>query len=263
MFRSNKGVAVDLSGRTIVVTGGSRGIGAATVRLLAQHGAAVALIARDPDALPETLRPDVSVFTADVTDEVAMVAAFAAIEARFGRIDGLFANAGVGLAEGPVHELSGADWDLVMTTNVRGVYVALRETLRRMVAAGQGGSIVCTGSCVVGAAVPGVGAAYHASKGAVEAMARNIAVDYGQYGIRCNALSPGATETELMWTSVPEHEIQAARAEVAGCAPLGRVAEPEDIARAALWLLSDEAAYVTGATLAVDGGVNALSVLPA
>jgi NAD(P)-dependent dehydrogenase (short-subunit alcohol dehydrogenase family) len=253
----------DFSGRTVVVTGGSTGIGAATVRALAAHGADVALIARTPAAVPDEVRSVASIFEADVTDEESMVVAFSDIEARFGRIDGLFANAGIGLAEGPVHELSGADWDLVMTTNVRGIYVAVRETLKRMIGAGRGGSIVCTGSCVVGAAVPGVGAAYHASKGAVEAMARNIAVDYGPYGIRCNALSPGATETELMWTSVPVEDIPAARADVAACVPLARVGQPEDIARAALWLLSEESSYVTGATLTVDGGVNALSVLPA
>jgi NAD(P)-dependent dehydrogenase (short-subunit alcohol dehydrogenase family) len=252
----------DFTGRTVVVTGGSTGIGAATVRALSARGADVALIARAPADVAPDLKAVATIFEADVTDEQSLVVAFTDIESRYGHIDGLFANAGIGLAEGPVHELSGADWDLVMTTNVRGVYVAARETLKRMIVSGRGGSIVCTGSCVVGAAVPGVGAAYHASKGAVEAMARNIAVDYGRYGIRCNALSPGATDTELMWTNVPVEEIPAARAEVAACAPLGRVAQPEDMARAAVWLLSDESAYVTGTTLTVDGGVNALSVLP-
>jgi NAD(P)-dependent dehydrogenase (short-subunit alcohol dehydrogenase family) len=254
---------MDFAGRTIVVTGGSTGIGAATVRMLLDLGADVALIARDPAGLDADIQKRAAVVCGDVTDEEAMVAAFTEIDARFGHIDGLFANAGIGLPEGPVHELDGADWDLVMTTNVRGVYVALRETLKRMVVSGRGGSIVCTGSCVVGAAVPGAGAAYHASKGAVEAMSRNIAVDYGKYGIRCNALSPGATETDLMWANVPADEIPAARAEVAASAPLGRVADPIDIARVAVWLLSDESAYVTGGTVTADGGVNALSVLPA
>jgi NAD(P)-dependent dehydrogenase (short-subunit alcohol dehydrogenase family) len=254
---------MDFAGRTIAVTGGTTGIGAATVRLLADLGADVALLARDPEGVDSEIRQTAAVVRADVTEEASMVEAFAEIHARFGHIDGLFANAGIGLAEGPIHELQSADWDLVMTTNVRGVYVAVRETLKQMVARGSGGSIVCTGSCVVGAAVPGAGAAYHASKGAVEAMSRNIAVDYGRYGIRCNALSPGATETDLMWASVPEDEIPAARAEVAASAPLGRVADPIDIARVAVWLLSDESGYVTGATVTADGGVNALSVLPA
>jgi NAD(P)-dependent dehydrogenase (short-subunit alcohol dehydrogenase family) len=254
---------MDFTHRNVVVTGGSTGIGAAAVRMLVDLGADVAVIVRDPDALATDLRTQTAVLRGDVTDEASIVAAFAEIEARFGHIDGLFANAGIGLPEGPVHELSGDDWDLTMTTNARGVYVAVRETLRRMVDVGRGGSIVCTGSCVVGAAVPGAGAAYHASKGAVEAMSRSIAVDYGKYGIRCNALSPGATETDLMWASVPEDEIPAARAEVAASAPLGRVADPIDIARVAVWLLSDESAYVTGSTVTADGGVNALSVLPA
>jgi|SRR5665213_1148608 len=150
-----------------------------------------------------------------------------------------------------------------MTTNARGVYVCLREALQRMVLTDRGGSIVCTTSCVVGAAVPGAGTAYHASKGAVDAMVRSIAVDYGPRGIRCNALSPGATETELMWASVPFDDIPAARAAVGGSIPLRRLAEPDEVARAAVWLLPDDSAYLNGATLAVDGGVNAQSIPPA
>lgn len=253
---------MDFHGRTVVVTGGTRGIGRAAVRLLAERGANVALIARDPDGV-DLDGLGASVFAADVTDEAAMVAAYDAIEERFGTPDALFANAGIALAEGPLHELPPQTWDLVMTTNVRGVYVAVREALRRMVSAGRAGSILCTTSCVVGAAVPRAGATYHASKGAVDALVRSIAVDYAKYGIRCNALSPGATETTLMWAGVDPDEIPQARATVAGSIPLGRVADPDDIARAAVWILSDEAAYMTGATLSIDGGVNALSVLPA
>jgi NAD(P)-dependent dehydrogenase (short-subunit alcohol dehydrogenase family) len=253
---------VDFHGRTVVVTGGTRGIGRATVQLLSERGANVAVLARDPRQV-EAAGLAASVFPADVTDEAAMVAAYDAIENRFGPPDALFANAGIAMPEGPLHELAPQTWDLIMATNVRGVYVAVRETLRRMVSAGRGGSILCTTSCVVGAAVPRAGAAYHASKGAVEALVRSIAVDYARYGIRCNALSPGATETSLMWAGVDPDEIPEARAAVAGAIPLGRVADPADIARAAAWILSDEAAYMTGSTLAIDGGVNALSVLPA
>lgn len=253
---------MDFHGRTVVVTGGTRGIGRATVQLLSERGANVAVLARDPRQV-EAAGLAASVFPADVTDEAAMVAAYDAIENRFGPPDALFANAGIAMPEGPLHELAPQTWDLIMATNVRGVYVAVRETLRRMVSAGRGGSILCTTSCVVGAAVPRAGAAYHASKGAVEALVRSIAVDYARYGIRCNALSPGATETSLMWAGVDPDEIPEARAAVAGAIPLGRVADPADIARAAAWILSDEAAYMTGSTLAIDGGVNALSVLPA
>lgn len=253
----------DLDARTIVVTGGSRGIGRATVELLVQEGATVALIAKGsepPDAL--TRSAGVAVFDADVTDEGAVVAAFAAIEERLGRIDGLFANAGIGLPEGPLHALASESWDLILATDLRGTYVPVRESLKRMVAAGRG-CIVCTTSVVVQAAIAGAGSAYHAAKGGVEAMVRSVAVDYGSLGIRCNALSPGATETDLMWVSVPGEQIPALRAAVGESVPLGRLADPAEVARAAVWLLSDASSYVTGTTLLVDGGVTAKSVLPA
>ena len=197
-----------------------------------------------------------------MTDEEALVGAFAAISDRLGDICGLFANAGIALPEGPVHQLSSADWDLVIATHLRGSYVSARETLTQMVDRGVAGSIVFTSSCVVQNAVPGVGGAYHAAKGALEALSRSIAVDYGGYGIRCNSIAPGATETELMWTGVPASDREAARSSVTERVVLGRVADPREIARAAVWLLSEDSSYVTGTTLVVDGGVGALSVLP-
>lgn len=247
-----------------MVTGGSRGIGRAAVELLVEHGAVVALIASGSEpsevALPAA---GVTVLGADVTDERAVVAAFEAIDERLGAVDGLFANAGIGLAEGPIHTLAPEAWDLVLATDLRGTYVPVRETLRRMVAAGRPGSIVCTTSVVVQAAIAGAGSAYHAAKGAVEAMVRSVAVDYGHHGIRCNALSPGATETDLMWVAVSDDEISTVRRAVGESVPLGRLADPVEVARAAVWLLSDASSYVTGTTLLVDGGVTAKSVLPA
>ncbi len=252
-----------LADRTYVVTGGSRGIGRAAVELLRQEGASVAVIARESSALREVEEVTGAVaFPADVTDEAAVVAAFAAVEDRFGDIHGLFANAGIALLEGPVHELPSSSWDLVITTHLRGSYVSAREVLTRMVDRGVAGSIVFTSSCVVQNAVPGVGGAYHAAKGALEALGRSIAVDYGRHGIRCNSIAPGATETALMWTGVAEADKEAARAAVADSVVLHRVADPLEIGRAAVWLLSDASSYVTGATLVVDGGVGALSVLP-
>jgi 3-oxoacyl-[acyl-carrier protein] reductase len=251
-----------LEGTTVVVTGGSRGIGRATVELLLDSGANVAVLARDSEALRETARLGAVTYPADVTDEAAVVAAFAGIEQRFGDIHGLFANAGIGVLEGPVHLLPSPGWDRVIATNLRGTYVCLRETLTRMMARNHGGSIVCTSSCVAQTAIPGVGSAYHASKGAVEAMVRSVAVDYGRHGIRCNAISPGATDTQLMWTGVGQSDLDAVRQQVAASIVLGRVADPAEIARAAVWLLSDSASYVTGSTLVVDGGVTITSVLP-
>lgn len=250
-------------GRTYVVTGGSRGIGLAAVELLRRGGANVAVIARESARLRavETTTGAVA-FPADVTDEAALVAAFADITARFGEIHGLFANAGIALLEGPVHLLPPSDWDRVIATHLRGSYVSAREVLAHMVDRSIPGSIVFTSSCVVQNAVPGVGGAYHAAKGALEALARSIAVDYGRHGIRCNSISPGATETDLMWTGVPSAEVDLAREVVSRSVVLGRIADPLEIGRAAVWLLSDESSYVTGSTLVVDGGVGATSVLP-
>jgi NAD(P)-dependent dehydrogenase (short-subunit alcohol dehydrogenase family) len=249
--------------RTVVVTGGSRGIGRAAVELLRRDGANVAVLARESAALHEVEQTTGAVaFPTDVMDDQAVVDAFVAVDRRFGPIYGLFANAGIGILEGPVHLLPPSEWDRVIATNLRGSYVPAREALARMVDQKIQGSIVFTSSCVVQNAVPGVGSAYHAAKGALEAMARSIAVDYGAYGIRCNAISPGATETELMWTGVPTGELESARKTVGERVALGRVADPVEIGRAAVWLLSDESSYVTGSTLVIDGGVGATSVLP-
>jgi NAD(P)-dependent dehydrogenase (short-subunit alcohol dehydrogenase family) len=252
-----------MNGKTVVVTGGSRGIGEAAVQLLRAEGANVAVIARESASLRRVEETTGAVaFAADVTDEPAVVEAFSNIDRRFGTVHGLFANAGTALLEGPLHMLAPADWDLVIATNLRGSYVPARETLARFVRSGTAGTMVFTSSCVVQSAVPGVGSAYHAAKGALEAMARSIAVDYGKYGIRCNSISPGATETELMWTGVTADELEGARKSVSKSVLLGRVADPLEIARAAVWLLSDASSYVTGANLVVDGGVGATSVLP-
>ncbi len=251
-----------LAGMTVVVTGGSRGIGRAAVELLLESRANVAVLARDSEALRHTARLGAAAYAADVADEAAVADAFTSVEQRFGDIHGLFANAGLGLLEGPLHMLPPPNWDRVIATNVRGTYLCLRETLTRMIARRHGGSLVCTSSCVAQTAIPGVGSAYHASKGAVEAMVRSVSVDYGRFGIRCNAISPGATDTDLMWTGIDANDLDAVRQRVAESITLGRVADPVEIARAAVWLLSSDASYVTGSTVVVDGGVTVTSVLP-
>jgi len=121
----------------------------------------------------------------------------------------------------------------------------------------DGGSIVCVSSPLAVVATPGGSGAYSASKGGVSALVRSLAVDYARRGIRVNALLPGPTETDLMWATVSAEEIDSTRELVAGEVPLGRLATPEEVARAAIWLLSDEASYVTGAQLPCDGGVLA------
>jgi NAD(P)-dependent dehydrogenase (short-subunit alcohol dehydrogenase family) len=119
-----------------------------------------------------------------------------------------------------------------------------------------GGSIVCLSSPFAHVAAPATGA-YASSKGGISALVRALAVDYGRQGIRVNAVLPGPTETSLMWANVPADEVEATRRTIEHDVPVARLADPSEPARAALWLLSDQASYVTGAQLACDGGVSA------
>jgi NAD(P)-dependent dehydrogenase (short-subunit alcohol dehydrogenase family) len=254
---------MNFEGQTIIVTGGTSGIGRAVVDLLAKRGAQVALIARNPEkgrAVVEATGADL--FEADIQDETAMVEAFRAIDDYYERIDGLVANAGIALPEGLLHTVPSHTWDRIEGVDLRGTYLTVREALTRMVRQGAG-SIVCISSVVAHSAIPGAGSAYAAAKGAIEAFVRSVAVDYGGFGVRCNAVAPGATETPMMWVNVPSEEIPEVRSTLEMAVPLGRLAEPIDISQGIVWLLSNEAAYITGATLIIDGGVTARSVLPA
>jgi NAD(P)-dependent dehydrogenase (short-subunit alcohol dehydrogenase family) len=247
------------SGRTIVVTGGISGMGRATVELLRERGAGVAVIDwKAPEAGKELERATgATVFDADVSREEEMVRAFEAIDSRFERVDGLFSNAGIARTEGLIHEESAESWDEVIGVNLRGTFLAVREAVKRMVAHGRGGAIVCTSSAVAEAAIPGGTNAYTASKGGINALVRQVAVDYAGRNIRINAVAPGAVDTPLMWDTTPPDSVKAMRSTIDSEVPLGKIGRPIDVAHAVAWLLSDEAAYVTGAVYLVDGGVSA------
>jgi meso-butanediol dehydrogenase/(S,S)-butanediol dehydrogenase/diacetyl reductase len=249
---------MDFSGRTIVVAGGASGMGRATVELLRQRGADVAVIDRNVDLLADTARATgAGIFTADVGDAQQVDAAFSGIDRQYGRIDGLFCSAGIARVELPVHESDVDVWDDVLRVNLRGTFLVVRQAMRRMVAQDRPGAIVCTASVVAHAAIPGGGAAYTASKAAINGFVRQVAVDYAGRGIRINAVAPGAIDTALMWATTPLDQLAVMRATIDREVPLGRIGQPVDIARMVAWLLSDEAAYVTGATYLVDGGAAA------
>jgi NAD(P)-dependent dehydrogenase (short-subunit alcohol dehydrogenase family) len=245
----------------VVVTGAASGIGAATARLAAERGYAVALLDRDDagvQAGAQALTDDGAVaigLACDVGAERAVDDAFATA-ARLGPLHGVVASAAIDRG-GLVHELDASRWDEVIAVNLRGAFLTCRAALRQLVEAGGGGSIVCVSSPFALVAAPGGVGAYSASKGGTSALVRALAVDYGSHGIRVNAILPGPTETPLMWANVPAQERETARATIRREVPLGRLAEPEEPARAALWLLSDEAAFVTGTQLVCDGGVLA------
>ncbi len=253
---------MELTGLVIALTGGTSGIGRATVDHLRSLGAEVALIARNPEKAERVATETGAVpFVADVTDEAAMIRAFDGIYERWGRLDGVVANAGLNIPEGLVHKLSTETYEQVVATDVRGTFLTVREALSRMVPSGRGGSVVCVSSVMAHGGIPGGGSVYTAAKGAVEAFVRSVAIDYAPYGIRVNALAPGAIETEMMWVTVPPEQVDTMRATINREIPLGRLGTPLDIARAVAWLVSPESDYVTGTTLMVDGGVRARLIL--
>jgi NAD(P)-dependent dehydrogenase (short-subunit alcohol dehydrogenase family) len=193
----------------------------------------------------------------DVTCEEQVAESFEKIAREAGAIYGLFANAGIDMG-GYIHELPLASWRSVLDVNLTGVFLTCKYGLQSMLTTNGPGSIVCTSSPTASVAMAGGAAgAYSATKAGISALVRCMAIDYASYGIRVNAVVPGATETNLMWSNVPVQHITDMRAKVSQEIPLGRLADPEDPARAVAWLLSDDSAYVTGSHLVCDGGLLA------
>ncbi len=255
---------------TILVTGAGSGIGRAVALASASRGARVGVLDIDTAAADEVAAEarhagaaDALAVTCDVGDEAAVAEAFARCEKVLGTPDGLHANAGIEVNH-PAHLMPYGDWQRVLRINLTGVFLTCTAAVRMMLAAGRAGSIVCTSSpsAFTGFAGGGNGA-YGASKGGVSAFVRSLAIDYAPHGIRVNAVVPGATDTPLLLVGVASEERQAARDELlreaARQIPLGRLGRPDEIAAAAVWLLSDEASYVTGAHLVCDGGLMARS----
>jgi NAD(P)-dependent dehydrogenase (short-subunit alcohol dehydrogenase family) len=242
--------------RTIVVTGGANGIGRAVALLCAARGDRVAILDKDAAEVGSSLP-----LLCDVTDETQVESAFEQIVARLGTPWGVFANAGIDLG-GPLHELDIARWQRLIDTNLTGIFLTCKHALRLMVEAGAGGSVVCTSSVAAFAGfAAGGAAAYSATKGGVSSLVRCLAVDYARYGIRVNAVAPGSTETRMMWNNVDPEQVPRLREQLCREIPLGRIAEPEEPARAVAWLLSDDSSYITGTHLVCDGGVLAKSAL--
>jgi len=250
--------------RTIVVTGGGAGIGRAVAMLAAARGDRVAVLDIVESSAQQTAADALGAgadralgIACDVSSEESVQAAFENIASGLGPLYGVFANAGMD-AGGFVHELPWEVWRRVTDTNLTGVFLTCKYGLRQMLAGGQPGSIVCTSSpaASVGFAA-GAAGAYSASKGGISALVRCMAVDYARYGIRVNAVVPGATETKLMWANVEPAARPAMRQRICEEVPLGRLASPEEPARAVVWLLSEESSYVTGSHLVCDGGILA------
>jgi 3-oxoacyl-[acyl-carrier protein] reductase len=242
-----------LDGQTALVTGGSRGIGRAICVELAREGASVVVNyrarAEEAAATAEEIRNaggTAEVCAADVADE-AQSRALAAFAIRtYGRLDILVCNAGI-VRDQLLGAMKVDEWDDVMRTNVRGVFLPIREALPRMMSQ-RSGSIVLLSS--VAADRGGRGHAnYVASKGAINAMTKSLAIELAPRGIRVNAVAPGIIETEMT------HRIRTfGEAEISGQIPLKRYGKPEDVARAVRFLASPDASYITGQIVGVTGG---------
>jgi NAD(P)-dependent dehydrogenase (short-subunit alcohol dehydrogenase family) len=239
-----------LTDKIALVTGASRGIGAAAARLFAREGATVVLAARTESALKALAEdiPGASYVVTDLGDTASIGQAVATVLKRHGRLDVAFNNAGVGVPPHPIADFPEDDFDLVMRVNLKGVFYAVSAEVTAMTA---GGAIVNTssvGSLIGNPALP----AYGAAKRAVNSITESAAVTYAPAGIRVNAIAPGLTVTEMVedWNRHDPGVID----RIVANTPLGRAAEPAEIAEAAAWLLSDRASYVTGVVLPVTGG---------
>jgi NAD(P)-dependent dehydrogenase (short-subunit alcohol dehydrogenase family) len=238
-----------------VVTGGGSGIGLATSSRLISDGFRVAVLDMDGDAAKSAAGGEGLGISANVAEPAQVEAAFAQILAEFGRVDVLVNNAGI--TGGPnatrCHETSVEDWELVQAVNVRGPYLCSRAALPTMIT--QGSGHIITVASVAGMIVFPGRCAYVASKGAALMFAKSLAVDYAKDGIRSNAICPGMVYTPMTAWRLDQDEQRAA---IDRMIPIGRVAQPEDIADAIALLASGRLGYMTGSALTLDGGWSAI-----
>ena len=240
-----------LLGKRVLVTGGSRGLGRAIVVALARAGARVGFTFRsrveDAEETRRLAGEGTLVFQGDVADAAHASATVAACVAAWGGLDGLVCNAAV-VQIVPMAMLEEADWDACMNTNVKGTYLFARAALRPMIKA-RAGRIVCVGS-LGGSRVLDAPVHYAASKAALAGFVAALAKEVGRYGVGVQLLQPGLLESGLS-ARLPKHRVDAYRAQAA----LGRLGGLDEVAAAATWLLSDEAALLTGMPLVIDGGL--------
>jgi NAD(P)-dependent dehydrogenase (short-subunit alcohol dehydrogenase family) len=251
-----------LDGKVAVITGAAGGIGREAAILFSAEGASVCVADVDPEKGEATAAECREAFfqQVDVADSDSVAAMYAATAERYGGVDVLYNNAGIMPADdASVLETEPDAWERVLGVNAKGVYLCCRHGIPRLLERG-GGSVINVASFValVGAATSQI--AYTASKGAVLSLTRELAVEFARRGVRVNALCPGPVETPLLLRLFEEDPAAFERRRVH--LPMGRLAKPREIALGALFLASDESAYVTGATFLVDGGLTAAYVTP-
>jgi NAD(P)-dependent dehydrogenase (short-subunit alcohol dehydrogenase family) len=240
--------------KAVIVTGGASGIGEATARLFAAEGAHV--VVADFSDHGQAVADELSkgghralFIKTDVTDPAAVQHMVQRTVATFGRVDVLFANAGIA-ADGPIDQLAEKAWDRTIAINLSGVYLCDKYVIEQML--GQGGGVIVNCGSIHSHVGKGGVTAYAAAKGGVKLLTQTLAIDYAPRGIRVNAVCPGYIDTPLLKDLPPE-----VKAELVKLHPMGRLGRAEEVARTVLFLASDDASFVTGASLLVDGGYTA------
>ncbi len=245
--------------QVLLITGASRGIGAATARLAARRGWDVAINFNHDAAAAEAVAADVRTagqraitVAADVADEAAVLSMFARIDAELGRLTGLVNNAGIVAMQARLDQMDMARWQRMWAVNISGSLLCAREAVRRIstLHGGAGGAIVNLSSVAARLGGPGMYVDYAASKGAIDTLTLGLAVELAAEGVRVNAVRPGIIDTDIHADSGDRHRAQRAAAMI----PLQRPGRADEVAAAIVWLLSDEASYTTGAILDVAGG---------
>ena len=255
-----------LRGKVAIVTGGGRGLGYAIVERLVTEGVSVAILALHAESVHDAInnlgadRKDVIGLVADVTLEEEVRDAVARTVAAFGHLDIMVNNAGT-IVICPMVDMTTEAWDHVVDVNLRGVFLGCREAARQMIAQGRGGRII-NGASGAGRRGGSLISAYSATKFGVIGLTQSLAVELAPHGITVNAYCPGHVTSTPMWdfidremASITGEEIGSARRAAESEAPLGRAGKPEEVAAAVAFLASDEAPFITGESLLIDGGL--------
>lgn len=244
-----------LQGKTIVITGGNSGIGLASAKQFIAEGAKVAIFGRDQETLNAAqaeLGDHAIGIQGDVTDKAALEGLFRQAEAKFGKVDGVFVNAGIAQPR-PMAEVDDEFFDATLGINVKGAFFTVQKALPHLA---DKASIVITSSVVNDMGMAGM-SVYSASKAAVTSLARTLSAELWERGVRVNTVAPGPIETPIFGKmEVPEEAVGEMAGSILSSVPMGRFGAPEEVARAAAFLISDDSSYVMGEEIKVDGGMS-------